>query len=175
MDAYAQRFEISQVVSSFRKLIPHQRREGTEKEFKFQQEDDVRAMYNSRIPDMLDKNRKPDEKKYSFYKWMGEFPHRATLRWRGEMEKASILVQPLSQMDETTNKGAGVVIISQLVMFGILKLTGDRGTVGNLNDLELEDNWESRTMMFVGDGLTMARMKSFDDLLNMSCHGHAKR
>ena len=175
MDAYAERFEISQVVSSFRKIIPHQGREGTDKEFKFQQEDDVRAMYHSRIPDMLDKNRGPHGAKYSFYKWMAEFPHRATVRWRGETEKASILVQPLSKMDETTNKGAGVVLISQLVMFGILKLTGDQGTAGNLNDLELEDNWESRTMMFVGDGLTMARMKSFDELLNTSCHGHAKR
>ena len=84
-------------------------------------------------------------------------------------------MQPLSKMNETTNKGAGVVLISQLVMFGILKLTGDQGTAGNLNDLELEDDWESRTMMFVGGGLTMARMKSFDDLLNMSCHGHTKR
>ena len=70
-------------------------------------------------------------------------------------------MQPLSQMDETPNKGAGVVLISQLVMFGILKLTpGDQGTVGNLNDLELEDDWESQTMIFVGDGLTMARMKA---------------
>ena len=57
-------------------------------------------------------------------------------------------------------------------MFGILKATGNEGTMGNLNDLELEDDWESRTMMFVGDGLTMARIKSFDDLLNKSCHGH---
>ena len=162
MDAYADRFKISQVVSSFRKIIPHQGREGTEKEFKFQQEEDVRAMYNLWIPGMLNKNRDLQHgTTYSFYKWIAEFPHRATVRWRGETEKASILVQPLSQMDETPNKGAGVVLISQLVMFGILKLTpGDQGTVGNLNDLELEDDWESQTMIFVGDGLTMARMKA---------------
>jgi len=60
-------------------------------------------------------------------------------------------------------------------MFGILKATGNQGTMGNLNDLELEDDWESRTMMFVGDGLTMARIKSFEDLLNKSCHGHEIR
>ena len=178
MDAYAKRFEISQVVSSFRKLIPHHGREGTDNEFKFQNADDVKAMFESRIPEMLDKNRTPqddDDDKFSYYKWMSEFPHRATVRWRGETEKASILVQPLSKMDETTNKGAGVVLISQLVMFGILKLTGDQGTEGNLNDIELEDGWEERTMMFVGDGLTMARMKSFDELLNTSCMGHAKQ
>ena len=35
MDAYTDRFEISQVVSSFRKLIPHQGRQGTDDEFKF--------------------------------------------------------------------------------------------------------------------------------------------
>ena len=54
-------------------------------------------------------------------------------------------------MDETTNKGAGVIMITQLIMFGILKATDNEGTMGNLNDLELEDDWESRTMMFVGD------------------------
>ena len=176
MNAYAHRFEISQVASSLRKLMPHQDREGTEGEFKFQNEKDVSAMFNSRIPSMLDKNRDPQNgEEYSYYKWLGEFPHRATVRWRGETEKASILVQPLSKMDETTNKGAGVVLISQLVMFGILKLTGDQGTEGNLNDLELEDGWEERTMMFVGDGLTMARMKSFDELLNTNCMGHARQ
>ena len=176
IDAYVKRFEISQVIGSFRKLIPHHEREGTDDEFKFQNADDVKAMFESQIPEMVDKNRRPqkdDDEEYSFYKWMSEFPHRATVRWRGETEKASILVQPLSKMDETTNKGSGVVLISQLVMFGILKLTGDQGTEGNLNDIE--DGWEKRTMMFVGDGLTMARMKSFDELLNTSCMGHAKQ
>ena len=86
---------------------------------------------------------------------MGEFPHQATERWRGKTEKAAILIQPLSKMDETTNKGAGVIMITQLIMFGILKATGNEGTMGNLNDLELEDDWESRTMMFVGDGLNV--------------------
>ena len=79
-------------------------------------------------------------------------------------------------MDETTNKGAGVVLISaQLVMFGILKLTGDEGTEGNLNDLELEDGWEERTMIFFGDGITMARMKSFDELVNTNGMGHTRQ
>ena len=76
LDAYAQRFEISQVVSPFRKIILHQRRESTEHEFKFQHEDDVRAMYNSCFPDMLDKNRRlQNGNQYSFYKWIAEFPH----------------------------------------------------------------------------------------------------
>ena len=124
---------------------------------------------------MLDGNRKKEGEEFSFYKRMGEVPHRATERWRGKTEKAAILIQPLSKMDETTNKGAGVIMITQLIMFGILKATGNEGTMGNLNNLEFEDDWESRTMMFVGDGLTMARIKSFDDLLNKSCHGHEIR
>ena len=60
-------------------------------------------------------------------------------------------------------------------MFGILKLNGDQGTEGNLNDLELEDGWKERTMMFVGDGLTMARMKNFNKLLNTNGMGHARQ
>ena len=106
MDVYAHRFEISQVASSLRKLIPHQRREGTTGEFKFQDENDVRAMFRTRIPSMLDDNREHwNGEEFSCYKWLGEFPHRAIVQWRGETEKASILVQPLSKMDETTNKG----------------------------------------------------------------------
>ena len=63
------------------KVIPHQGREGTEGEFKFQNENNVRAMFNSRIPSMLDKNRRPQNgEEYSYYKWIGEFPHRATVR-----------------------------------------------------------------------------------------------
>lgn len=71
-------------------------------------------------------------------------------------------------MDETTNKGAGIVLLTQLIMFGILKPLSHDGTQGDPKHLELEDGWEKRTMMFVGDGLTMARIKSFDDLLSSS-------
>jgi len=60
---------------------------------------------------------------YSYFKMMKEFPYRATEKWRGKTDKVSIIVQPLSKMDETTNQGAGVVVISQLIMFGILKPT----------------------------------------------------
>ena len=151
MDAYTKHFEISQVISSFRKLIPHHEREGTDNEFKFQNADDVKAIFKSRIPaEMLDKNRRPqkdDDEEYSFYKWMSEFPHQTMVRWRGETEKALILVRPLSKMDETTNKGAGVVLISQLVMFGILKLTGNQGTEGDSSVKPLDFSCASRTMM----------------------------
>ena len=142
MEAYAEQFELSQVISSFRRLIPHAN--NRENEFKFQeQEDDAEALFNSGYPAMLDGNRKKEGEEFSFYKRMGEFPHRATERWRRKTEKAAILIQPLSKMDETTNKGAGVIMITQLVMFGILKATRNEGTMGNLNDLELEDDWES--------------------------------
>ena len=71
-------------------------------------------------------------------------------------------------MDETTNRGAAVVIISQLIMNGILKCVENDGTTGNPKYLELEHGWDKRTMMFVGDRLTMARFKMFDDLINDS-------
>ena len=78
IDAYAKRFEILQVIASFRKRIPHHEREGTDNEFKFQNADDVKAMFESRIPEMVDKNRRPqkdDDEEHSFYKWMSVFPH----------------------------------------------------------------------------------------------------
>ena len=177
VDAYAKRFKVSQTIDSFRKLIPHHRREETETGFVFQYNDAVAKMFNSEIPKYLDPNRtKLEGEEYSYYKTtMREFPHRATLKWRGETPKASILVQPLSKMDETTNRGAAVVIISQLIMNGILKYVENDGTSGNLKYLELEDGWDKRTMMFVGDGLTMARFKTFDDLINNSAMNFAMR
>ena len=167
--SYVQRFKLSQAISSFRKLIPHHTREGTENAFKFQYEDKVATMKRLNIPSLLDPNRRPlNGESLSYYKSMHEFPRRATVLWRGETPKVSILVQPLSKMDETTNKGAGIVLLTQLIMFRILKPLSHDGTQGDPKHLELEDGWEKRTMMFVGDGLTMARIKSFDELLNTS-------
>ena len=171
VNSYVERFKLSQAMHSFRKLIPHHSREGKENAFKFQYEDKVATMNRLRIPFLLDPNRKPtdnNEGSFSYYKEMHEFPRRATVLWRGETPKASILVQPLSKMDETTNKGAGIVLLTQLIMFGILKPMSHDGTQGDPKHLELEEGWEKRTMMFVGDGLTMARIKSFDELLNTS-------
>ena len=54
-------------------------------------------------------------------------------------------------------------------------MAGDKGIDGNPNDLELKEGWDKRTMMFVGDGLTMARMKSFGKLLNINCVVYAAR
>ena len=88
MNMYAHHFEISQIASSLRKLIPHQGREGTDGEFKFQNENDVGAMFNSQIPSMLNKNQRPQNgEEYSYYKWIGEFSHRATVQWRGKTER----------------------------------------------------------------------------------------
>ena len=45
MEAYAERFELSQVISPFQRLIPHANREN---EFKFQQEDVAKAISDAR-------------------------------------------------------------------------------------------------------------------------------
>jgi hypothetical protein len=169
--SYTQRFRLSQTISSLRKLIPHHTWEGTAKAFKFQYEDQMTTIHSLNIPKSLDPNRRPlgeNKGALSHYKSMHEFPRQATVIWRGETPKAAILVQPLSKMDETTNKGAGIVLITQLIMFGILKPLSHDGTQCDPKHLELEEGWEARTLMFVGDGLTMARIKSFDDILNSS-------
>ena len=176
VDAYVERFKVSQMIDSFQKSILHHVREDSGNGFAFQYDDAVEAMFKTKIPEYLDPNRRPQNgEQYSYYKAMCEFPHRSTQRWRGETPKALILVQPLSKMDETTNRGAAVVIISQLIMNGILKCVENDGTSGNPRYLELEDGWDKRTMMFVGDGLTMARFKTFDDLINNSTMNFAMR
>ena len=123
-------------------------------------------MNHLKVPALIDPNRRPvNGESQSYFKSMHKFPRRAAVLWRGETPKVAILV-PLSKMDETTNKGAGIMLITQLIMFGILKPLSHDGTQGDPKHLEqLEDGWEKHTMMFVGDGLTMACIKSFDDLL----------
>ena len=101
VDAYIERFKVSQMIDSFRKSIPHHVREENGNGFAFQYDDAVEAMFETQIPEYLDPNRRPqDGEQYSYYKTMRKFPHRATQRWRGETPKASILVQPLSKMDK---------------------------------------------------------------------------
>ena len=72
MEAYAEWFELSQVISSFQRLILHANREN---EFKFKQEDDAKALFDSGYPAMLDGNRNQRGEEFSFYKSMGKFPH----------------------------------------------------------------------------------------------------
>lgn len=118
VDAYARRFKISQVAASFQRIVPRSSTDDDNNSFCFQNDNDVRAMFNSGLPRrILEHNCYAwNHGEQSYYKWpLLEFPNRATVRcWRGEVKKASILVQPLSSMDKTTNKGAGVVLISQL-------------------------------------------------------------
>ena len=80
--------------------------------FAFQYDDAVKSMFKSGIPKYLDPNRRPlDGETYTCANFLA-----GQLRsgWRGKTKKASILVQPLSKMDETTNKGATIVIISHI-------------------------------------------------------------
>ena len=55
-------------------------------------------------------------------------------------------------------------------MNGILKCGENNGTTGNPKYLKLEDGWDKQTMMFVVDGLTMDRFKTFNDLINEFCN-----
>ena len=169
------RFEISQVIASFQRIIPHACRQSNNG-FAHQNDKNVEAMYRTGIPAILDPNRRTlGGDQQSYYKSMSEFPARVALQWKGESTKVSLLIQPLSTMDETTNKGAAIVCISQFIVFGILKPLGDKGVQGDLRELELSQNYYERSMVLIGDGLTMVRVRTFQDLINQCCFGYSER
>jgi len=93
--SYMKHFEISQIAASFRKLIPHNSRDSSSNGFNYQLDQDVKKMYHTRLPMILDANCKTTgTDPYSYYKMIKEFPYRATEKWRGNTDKASIIVQP---------------------------------------------------------------------------------
>jgi hypothetical protein len=52
-----------------------------------------------------------------------------------------------------------------LALFGILEATEHAGTSGNVKGLKLAENYESRFLMVVGDGLSQVRARTFQELV----------
>ena len=60
----------------------------------------------------------------------------------GTAPKTSLIIIPVSIEDETTNKGAAKVILSLIGMFGILEVTSQDGTNGDVKGLKLTDDYK---------------------------------
>jgi len=67
--------------------------------------------------------RNSEKNKIGFYRKVKLFQHNDTIKWRGKVEPAHVVIPPVSPHDETTNIGAAKVILSLLVMYGILETT----------------------------------------------------
>ena len=78
--------------------------------FQFQYDDCIETMKRMNVNSKLRKN------KIGFYGKVKLFQHNETIKWRGKVEAAHVIIPPVSPHDETTNIGAAKVILSLLVM-----------------------------------------------------------
>ena len=72
---------------------------------------------------------------------MKNFQRRQTTLWRGTDPKTLLMIPPVIIEDETKNKGTEKLILLMLAMFGILELTSQEGTNGDVKGLKLSDDY----------------------------------
>ena len=165
MNNYAQIANIASTVSKLRKLIP---RKG--EQFEFMNTDHAKAMDKLELPSLLKDNKYViiPEMRRSFYTGMGLFQHNTTKLWMGDRPKCSLLVPPISQEDEKTNKGAAKVILSLMALFGIMEGQTYEGEHGSVRELELAEKFQKSYLIIVGDGLSQMRARTFNELIKDS-------
>ena len=109
----------------------------------------MEAMYDMKLSRRLKDNcyKVVDGFGRKFYKAMGLFQHNSTNSWLGNISKYSLIVLPISREDETTNKGAAKVILSLIALFGIMEGVDHEGVNGNVQKMELSDEYENRYLI----------------------------
>jgi hypothetical protein len=173
VESYYEMAMTAAVVTKFQRLIPRSDYES----FAFMDREGVVAIQKLSIASKLKRNKYEifQNTGLSFNSYMSLFQTFATKEWRGTMPKSSMIIPPISPEDETTKKGAGKVILSLLALFGILEATEHEGTSGNVKGLKLADNYQTRFLMVIGDGLSQVRARSFEELVQEVSHSYGKQ
>ena len=129
--------------------------------------DHARAMDKLELPTLLKRNKYEivPEMGRSFYTGMGLFQHNITKLWMGDRKKCALLIPPISQEDEMTDKGAAKVILSLLALFRIMEGQTYKGEHGSVKELELAENNQKRYLVVVGDRLSQMRARTFNELI----------
>jgi hypothetical protein len=86
-----------------------------------------------------------------------------------------VLAPPVSPDNETTTRGAGKVILSILLLFGLLVPTDSTTIQGNVSAAKLPADYHKRWLVLVGDGLSQMRLQAFKDMLDTSSYSFEKR
>ena len=106
-------------------------------------------------------NKKSESRHAGFIRRAFHFQRSVTHTWRngGHTPCAQEIVPPVSPDDERTNVGAAKNMVSLLILRGILILLNAEGAKGMLSELKLHNDYKSKWVMLVGDGLTQIRVK----------------
>jgi hypothetical protein len=108
----------------------------------------------SQLVEILSKNRSND----GLYERAFRFQRESVRKWKGDQSIAKLLCLPLSLDDETKTEECGNVMLSLLERAGIIKVRGkDTSTIC------LADDYESKWMITVGDGLSQMRMRQYNE------------
>ena len=144
----------------------------SETPFKYQNLDAHKAMALLRIFEQMAGCRQSGRygSRPTFFTQCYQYQLRETTMWRPNVPALEAIVPPLLPFDETTNVGAAKVIISMLRMAGILECDHEDGN--DISKLKLAPDWNERTFMLTGDGLSQVRARSLVDLISSTGVGH---
>ena len=101
------------------------------------------------------------------------FQRNSTKVWRngGKIPEARALLPPVSLHKEISKRGAVKNIKVMILLQGIIVPQSSEGAAGNLCEFKLADDYKSKWLVLVRDGLTQIRIKSFIDEIKKSCYG----
>jgi hypothetical protein len=89
--------------------------------------------------------------------------------------RATVLAPPVLPDDETTTRGARKVILSILLLLGLLVPTNSTAIQGNVQAVQLPDNYKKFWLVLVSDGLLQMQLQAFKDMLNTSPYSFEKQ
>ena len=143
--------------------------------FQFQNDDPHQSMMRLRVIERLmpiNQNATNSRPSGWLLKVGDSFQQKSTKVWRngGDIPEARDLLPPVRQYEEITKRGAGQNITSILLLRSILVPESQEGLAGNPHQIKLYEDYKSKWLMLVGDGLTKIRIKSFVEEINRSCY-----
>jgi hypothetical protein len=116
----------------------------------------------------------PDQTLDEFYHHATRFQQLATHKWQKDPPRATVLSPPVSPDAKTTTHGAGKVILSILLLFGLLIPTDSTAIQGNVQAVQLPANYKKHWLVLVGDGLLQMRLQAFKGMLGTSLYSFKK-
>jgi hypothetical protein len=117
----------------------------------------------------------PNRSRNGFYHRATGFQRRSTVKWQKNPPRVTVLAPPVSPDDETTTRGAGKVILSILLLFGLLVPTDSTALQGNVSAVQLLADYKKGWLVLVDDGLSQMRIQAFKDMLDTSSYSFEKR
>ena len=171
VEQYANMVSIAHRLNIFRQLIPFWC-----KRFHFKNDDNYQSMVQLHVGDIfmpLILKATPTRLSGCLIKVGDNFQLNSTKVWSNcvNIPESRALLPLVILHKEISKRGAVKNIKVILLLQGIIVPQSSEGAAGNLCEFKLADDYKSKWLVLVRDGLTQIRIKSFIDEIKKSCYG----